>query len=123
MSQQAKTGYIGAGRHAHLNHRLRSRAIKGCHPLINLSHCILIRQTPFNRCGDDAGADRLGEDDLIARLGSGVGYHLVRVHDAGHRHPILGLGVIHRVPADDTHTGFSGFVDRTLKDALKHLEG
>jgi len=53
----------------------------------------------FDRCGDHAGADRLAEDQSIARLGSGVGEHAPRIYDFRDRISELDLRITDGVAA------------------------
>ena len=58
--------------------------------------------------GNDSGAEGLGEDELVAGSGTGVGYLLAGGDGAYYCHAVLGFLVVHGMAADDEAGGFLG---------------
>ena len=64
--------------------------------------------------GDDAGAERLGQDQRVADLDADVAENLVRMDHAGDRHAELDLLVDNAVAADDHRAAFFDLCRRRL---------
>ena len=80
-----------------------------------------VREPALERGRHRAGAERLGQHERVAVAAAGVGEHGARVDDAGHREPVLGLGVVDRVPADDRGAGRGDGVGAAAQDLAQHL--
>ncbi len=59
----------------------------------------------LDRGGRDPAAERLREEEHVARARAHVPEDAIGVDDAGDRHPVLGLGVVDRVAAEDGRAG------------------
>jgi hypothetical protein len=71
----------------------------------------------LERGGDHAGADRLGEDELVPGRGPVDGQQSGRVGQAHHGQAVLGHRVVDRMAARDEAPGFG----RDLRAAAQHL--
>ena len=69
--------------------------------------------------GDDAGTQRLGEDQAVSGLSAPVGQHLVGVHQAGYRQAVLELLVLHRVAAHQHRPGLADLLEPALQGLLR----
>ena len=77
--------------------RLVERGHAGIHALEHVRRT----QVGLGRRGQDARAERLGQQQHVPGLRARVGEHLVRMHKAGHTQAVLGLLVQNAVPARD----------------------
>ena len=75
----------------------------------------------LERGGDDAGADRLGQKEHVARERAGLGPDLVGMDRAGDDEPELRLGIGDGVPAGDDRAGLGDLLRRALEDGGDHL--
>ena len=74
------------------------------------------RAAELDRGADDAGAERLGEDQSIARLRAGVGENAFRIDGAGDRVAELDLAILDRVAAEQRDAGFAQLVEAAAED-------
>ena len=95
--------------HGHVGHRPFQNVVRGL--------------TLLAPGGDDSGAQRLGQDQDVSRLGAGVGHLLARLHHADDGQAVLGLGVVHGVTADDHAAGFRGLVVASPQHVAQHVPG
>ena len=72
-------------------------------------------------CGENTGADLLGEDDPVANAGSVVGEDLSGVHNTCDRKTVFGLVVNNAVAADHGAVCLSALSSTALKDALDNI--
>ena len=61
----------------------------------------VVDDAPLAGRHDRADPERLGQDQQVAGTATGVRDHLVGMDEPGHRQPVLRLGVVDRVAADD----------------------
>jgi hypothetical protein len=80
------------------------------------AHVGLGEHFPFEGGGEDAGAERLGQHQRIARSGADGAHHLCRVDQAGDRQADLWLIVVDGVAADDNGAGFLDLFDAATQD-------
>ena len=105
VAEQPEAGDVG--------HRVRAgRARRGGCAVVERRHRrdregeqVVVAQAALARGRDRADAERLGEDEHVARARPRVGDQLVGMHGAGDRHPVLRLGIVDRMPADDRDPG------------------
>jgi hypothetical protein len=71
---------------------------------------------------DDAGAERLGEHEQVARLRARVPHDALRMHGAGNGEPVLELAVDEGVTADDDGACRADAFARAFADADQHVE-
>jgi hypothetical protein len=81
----------------------------------------VVREPALDRRGHGAGAERLGQHQHVALAPPGVREDRAGIHDAGDRHPVLGLGVVDRVPADQRRPRGRGRVGAAAQDLGQHL--
>ena len=75
----------------------------------------------FDGGGDDAGADRFGEDEAIARLRGAVGEDLLRMNRAGDGVTELHLVIANAVPADDGAAGLDHLGEAAGEHLFEHF--
>ena len=78
---------------------------------------VVLRGADLDRCRGDPDAERLGEHQRVAVAQAGVAQDPVRVRLADHREPVLGLRIVHAVPADHDEPTLR----RDLGAAREHL--
>ncbi len=67
MAQKAETGDVGAGVRADLQHHFGGGLVQSSHGPGHRFDDLFAGQTTLGRCVDDAGADGLGQYELVAR--------------------------------------------------------
>ena len=116
MTDQTKTGDVGAGVCAHLHHDFFSIFIKGCHCFYHLVVSFLIQKLRLVCCGQYANSQRLGQNKQVAFLAVAVLHYFVRVHKTSNTQPILRFRVLNGVAARNNGTCFLYFVRTALHD-------
>ena len=76
---------------------------------------------PLGGRRDDPQAQRLGQHQYVARLGTGVGDDLTRMHPADDRQAEDRLLRLDRVAADDRDARLARLVDGPSEDLAEHL--
>jgi len=76
----------------------------------------------LDRGGDDASAERFGEEEVVACLGPGIGNDAVRVDESGHGKSVEGLGVLHGVSSGESTTRFRDLVGTAFENLVDGLE-
>ena len=124
MPDQAETGDVGAGMNgvARREHRLHRVRVQRDHTVNRIAHIGFSDEIPLQRRAQDSRPDRFREYQTIARPGSGQGDYLVGPNFADRHQPILRLGVVDRVTAQNEGTGFLRHVRATAQRVGKQLE-
>ena len=119
MPDQAKARDVGAAVKLESLGQANRGLVKGAHRVEHRAGVILFDKLALNGRGDDARADRLGQQQDIARACAAVGEHTVEWHKAAHGQAVLGLVVVDGVAARDRATG----LDALIGTACQNLAG
>ena len=76
----------------------------------------------FERSGDDAGAERFGQDERVAVLDADVADNLVRMDDPGDRHAEFNFLVDNAVAADHHRAAFLDFVGAAFENFTENFD-
>ena len=106
--------------------RFRRCAVQRSHGTYRLLRQRGLRAIEFDRRADDAGAERFGEEEDVARLRAGVRQHARRIDRAGHGISELDFLIPDRMTAEQRHARLAQFVepaaenraDRAMIEAL-----
>ena len=123
VPQKSKTGYISGSVKAKVNRELGCIAIEAFHPDNSIFEFIRRGEITFESGGDDAGAERFGKKEAVARACAGFGQELVVLDDSKSNQTKFGLFILDGVPTCDDNTSFKGFLSRTAHDSLGNLKG
>ena len=104
VAEKPETGDIGAGMNTCLLHQFGRFSIECGHTLHDFGFRTGTRYTAFYCGADNARAQRLGQNQFVANLGTGIEDHFCRVDDAGNGKPVLQFGVLNRVSAHHNGT-------------------
>ena len=122
VPEQPEAGDIGRGVDAaRRSRRLGGGAVEGQHRRRGGLDVLGARFLVLERGGDDAGADRLGQEEDVARERAGLGPDLVGMDRAGDDQPELRLGIGDGVPAGDDRAGLGDLLRRALEDGGDHV--
>ena len=115
MAQQAKTGHIGAGVNLlHLQNGLSCPGVQGGHMGIDLIPGFRRDQIRLQRRGQNACAQRLGQNKYIPRQGAHIAQDPVRMDKAGDAEPVFRLVVLNGVAAGNDAAGLHGLAVAAL---------
>ena len=103
VAEEPEAGDIGGGRGTGVCCGVPGAVVEPCHRFDGSVPDLVLGDPSLDRGGHQAGADRLGEEDGVSVAGTAVAEDPPRVDRAGDRHPVLRLGVVHRVTPDDRH--------------------
>src|SRR6202030_2514645 len=78
--------------------------------------------SPLSGGGENSVADRLGENELVARSRSGVCEEKIGMRTASHRETVFELGVHHGVSPDDERSGLVNLVLASRQDSAQDIE-
>ena len=117
MAQQAEPGHVGRGVHSDAEHGTRCASVERGHRRDGGRHIGLTQQVALQRRGQNSRADRLRQHQGIARPRAGVAHDVIRMHFTNDRHAVFGLGVVHRVPAQEEGARRA----RHVRPAAQHL--
>ena len=121
VAHQAEAGHVGAGMRAALDHQLRGALVERGHRSCGGFRPARRRAADLRGEGHDARAQRLGQDQAIARPGAGVGDDPVGMDQSGDGEAGLDLVVVDAVAADDGHAGLGHFVHAAAENLLQDL--
>jgi hypothetical protein len=101
--------------------RLARPPVEGGHDAHRTVDETRLRHAALDGGGDDAGAERLGEQELVTGASTHVAQHLLRMDEPGDRQTVLGLGVVDAVAAQDGRARLGGGVGPAAQDLSQHL--
>src|SRR6266850_5875701 len=101
VPEQAEAGDVGGAGGAMLARHARRHAIEPQHALHRALEHLRRGLVVLRRRRDHAGAERLGQEDAVARTQAPLDEDTIRMHAPGHAEPILRLGIDHGVAAGD----------------------
>ncbi len=122
MAQYAEAGNVGNGVHVLVLRELGPDAVQGRRGVDHLLIGLGQQRGLLDRGRVDADADRLGEDQLVARLRIGVAPHLIRPADADHRQAIDRLGAIDRMATSHGNACRGTDGRAAFQDLAHHLD-
>ena len=99
MPDQAKARNVSAAVKLESLGQTNRGLVKGAHRVKHRASLVLLDKLALNGRGDDARADRLGQQQNIAHACAAVGEHAVERDKAAHRQAVLGLVVVDGVTA------------------------
>ncbi len=123
VPQKSKTGDISGSVESKVNRELGCIAIEAFHPGDGISEFVGRGEIAFEGCGDDAGAERFGKKEAVARACAGFGQELVVLDDSKSNQTKFGLFILDGVPACDDNARFEGFFGSTSHDCLSDIHG
>ena len=101
MPDQAKARNVGASVKLESLGQTNRGLVEGAHRVKHRTRLALLDELALNGRGDDARADRLGQQQNIAHVRAAVGEHAVEWHKTAHGQAVLGLVVVDGVAARD----------------------
>ncbi len=108
VAEEAEAGYVGTGAGAGFEHTFAGNVIEPEHGVLGGLRVFGAGDAAFDGGGDDAGAQRFGEDERVAGERAGVGEDARGVDRAGDGVAELDVFFVDGVAADQ---GAAGFVD------------
>ena len=121
MPDQAKARNVGAAVKFESLGQTNRRLVEGAHRVKHGCGLVLLDKLALNGRGDDARADRLGQQQNIAHVRAAVGEHAVERNKAAHRQAVLGLVVVDGVAARDGAAGLDALVGATRQNLAGNL--
>ena len=119
MPDQAKARDIGAAVKLKSLGQTNRRLVEGAHRVKHGCGLVLLDELALNGRGDDARADRLGQQQDIASARAAVDEHAVERDKAAHGQAVPGLVVVDGMAARDRATG----LDALIGTACQNLAG
>ena len=117
VAGEAEAGDVGRGVDAVLEGEAARHVVQPLHLAERRLEPGLVELVGLEGVDQDAGAERLGEQQPVAGTGAGVGEQALRVGLADHREAELELGVAHRMAAEERRAG----LDQRLGGAAEDL--
>ncbi len=121
MAEQAEAGDVGDRPGAGLARQLRGLRVETHHARGGRGHLVGGRLVVLERGGDDAGTERLRQQQPIAGPCAALALELVGVERADHHQAVLGLAVAHRVAAGDRDAGLARLLGAAAQDLARDL--
>ena len=121
MPDQAKARDVGAAVKLKSLCQTNRRLVEGAHRVKHGCGLVLPDELTLNGRGDDARADRLGQQQDIARVRTAVGEHAVERNKTAHRQTVLGLVVVDGVAARDGATRLDALVGAARQNLTGNL--
>lgn len=121
MPDQAKARDVGAAVKLETLGQTNRGLVEGTHRAEHRAGAILFDELALNGRGDDARADRLGQQQDIAHARAAVGEHAVERDEAAHGQAVLGLVVVDGVTARDGAAGLDALVGAARQNLAGNL--
>ena len=121
MPDQAKARDVGTAVKLESLGQTNRRLVEGAHRVKHGCGLVLLDELALNGCGDDARANRLGQQQNIAHARAAVGEHTVERDKAAHRQAVLGLVVVDGVASRDGAAGLDALVGATRQNLPRNL--
>ena len=137
MTQEAETGHVRTGVHAHAHHALARIFVERLHRVHRLFEHAVAKLSVFpenaarglkhrvhllRHVGDDAGADFFRQNELIAGFRSLVRYHLSGVDGSRDGDTVFGFHVVHAVAAHDDAARLAHLVRAAGQDSPQNVQ-
>ena len=121
MPDQAISRDIGAAVKLKSLGQTNRRLIEGTHRVKHSCGLVPLDELALNGRGDDARADRLGQQQNIVHARAVVGEHTVECDKTAHGQAVLGLVVVDSVAARDGAAGLDALVGATRQNLPGNL--
>ena len=121
MPDQAKARNVGAAVKFEPLGQTDRGLVEGAHRIKHPAGLVLLDELALNGRGDDARANRLGQQQRIAHARAAVGEHTVEWHKAAHGQTVLGLVVVDGVAARDGATRLDALVGAARQNLAGNL--
>jgi len=118
MPEEAEAGDVGSSLDESALGEERAGDIEGSHEIDRGSGGSPDLELALDGRGEDAGAERLGEDEEVSRAGTGVGDESVGMDETGDGKSVEGLGILDGVPAGEDAASFGDLVGATAEDVV-----
>ena len=124
MPEEAEAGDVGRGMHrvAELERSVAGARVERGHDAHRFGDELGCGGVTLHGSRDHTEADRLGQHEVVAGLGAGVGEDAVGMHGADDRKAVFRLGVVDRVAAGDERTGGAHDVGPAVENPSEQLE-
>ena len=96
--------------------------VEGAHRVEHRTSLVLLDKLALNGRGDDARADRLGQQQDIAHARTAIGEHAIERDKAAHGQAVLGLVVVDGVAARDGAAGLNALVGAARQNLTGNLD-
>ena len=121
MPDKAKARDIGTAVKLKPLGQTNRRLVEGAHRVKHGCGLVLLDELALNGRGDDARADRLGQQQDIAHARAAVGKHTVERDKAAHGQAVLGLVVVDGVATRDGTASLDALVGAARQDLPSNL--
>ena len=121
MPDQAKARNVGAAVKPESLSQTDRGFVEGAHRVNHGCGLVLLDKLALNGRGDDARADRLGQQQNIAHVRAAVGEHTVEWHKTAHGQAVLGLVIVDGVAARDGATRLDALVGAARQNLTGNL--
>ena len=121
MPDQAKARDVGAAVKLKSLCQTDRGLVEGAHRIKHRTSLVLLDELALNGRGDDARADRLGQQQDITHVRAAVGEHAVERDKTAHGQAVLGLVVVDGVTARDGATRLDALVGATRQNLAGNL--
>jgi hypothetical protein len=121
VAGQPETGDVGARVNTRCDHRPGRWCVERDHLIDEESLLSLVEGTVLHRRRVDACAERLRQDDRVARPGARCEHDVVGMDRPHDREAVLQLGIHHRMAADDYCTSLVHLVGAAPHQELERL--
>lgn len=110
VPEQREAGHIRATVHRIFHHDVACGLVERRHLAVDALHERRVCESAPRGGRDDADAERLCQDEDVARLCAAVREHLFRMHEARNRKAVNRLRALDGVAAGDDRAGLVGLV-------------
>ena len=121
MPDQAKARNVGATVKLESLGQTDRGPVEGAHRVKHGCGLVLLDELALNGRGDDARANRLGQQQRIAHARAAVGEHTVKRDKPAHGQAVLGLVVVDGVAARDGAAGLDALVGAARQNFAGNL--
>src|SRR5712692_1973143 len=116
MPRQAKAGNVGGSVHANLDHGIPAEIVELDHARAGCLKEFFGTVASLVSRGYKAGAQGLGQHQLVARPSGGIGNDVIGMNRAGYGQAELDLDVAHRVAANHGGPGLLATLETSFED-------
>ena len=122
MPDQAKARNVGAAVKLKSLGQTNRSLVEGAHRVKHGRGLVMLDKLALNGRGDDARADRLGQQQDVAHARAAIGKHTIERDKAAHGQAVLGLVVVDGVAARDGATRLDALVGAARQNLTCDLD-